>query len=118
MATTETVRNLLVGGEWYETGETLDVTSPYDGSVVARVAYGGAEDTRRALDAAEKAFASPLPAHKRAAILDRVAELIAERREEFGRTIAQEAGKPITTALVEADRAVQTLTFSALEPGV
>jgi acyl-CoA reductase-like NAD-dependent aldehyde dehydrogenase len=115
MAMTETVQKLLVGGEWYETGETLDVTSPYDGSVVAKVAYGGAEDARRALDAAEKAFASPLPAHKRAAILDRVAELIAERRDEFGRTIAQEAGKPITTALVEVDRAVQTLTFSALE---
>jgi acyl-CoA reductase-like NAD-dependent aldehyde dehydrogenase len=115
MAMTETVRKLLVGGEWYETGETLDVTSPYDGSVVATVAYGGADDARRAIDAAEQAWASPLPAHKRAAILDRVAELIAERREEFGRTIAQEAGKPITTALIEVDRAVQTITFSALE---
>ena len=31
MAMTETVRKLLVDGEWYETGETLDVTSPYDG---------------------------------------------------------------------------------------
>src|SRR5690349_8515081 len=115
MAMTETVRKLLVGGEWYETGETLDVTSPYDGSVVAQVAFGGAEDARRALDAAERAWNAPLPAHKRAAILDRVAELIAERREEFGQTIAQEAGKPITTALIEVDRAVQTITFSALE---
>ena len=105
MAMTETVRKLLVGGEWYETGETLDVTSPFDGSVVAQVAFGGAEDARRALDAAEQAWASPLPAHKRAAILDRVAELIAERREEFGRTIAQEAGKPITTALIVPDDA-------------
>ncbi len=83
--------------------------------MVGQVAYGGAEDARRAIDAAEQAWAAPLPAHKRAAILDRVAELIAERREEFARTIAQEAGKPITTALVEVDRAVQTITFSALE---
>jgi len=115
MATTETVHKLLVGGEWYETGETLDVTSPYDGSVVGRVAYGGAEDARRAIDAAERAMREPVPAHKRAAVLDGVAQILRERREEFGRTLAEEAGKPITTALIEVDRAVQTMTFSALE---
>ena len=115
MATTETVHKLLIGGEWYETGETIDVTSPFDGSVVGRVAYGGADDARRAIDAAERAMRQPLPAHKRAAVLDRVAELIAERRDDFARTIAEEAGKPITTAGVEVDRCVQTITFSALE---
>ena len=115
MATTETVQKLLVDGEWYETGETIDVTSPFDGSVVGRVAYGGADDARRAIDAAERAMRQPLPAHKRAAVLDRVAELIAERRDDFARTIAEEAGKPITTAGVEVDRCVQTITFSALE---
>jgi acyl-CoA reductase-like NAD-dependent aldehyde dehydrogenase len=115
MAMTETVQKLLVGGEWYETGQTIDVTSPYDGSVVGRVAYGGGDDARRAIDAAEAAMRSPLPAHRRAAILDRVAELLRERRDEFARTIAMEAGKPITTAGIEVDRAVQTITFSALE---
>jgi acyl-CoA reductase-like NAD-dependent aldehyde dehydrogenase len=115
MAMTETVQKLLVGGEWYETGNTIDVTSPYDGSVVGRVAFGGGDDARRAIDAAEVAMRSPLPAHRRAAILDRVAELLRERREQFARTIAMEAGKPITTAGIEVDRAVQTITFSALE---
>jgi len=115
MATTETVHKLLIGGEWYETGETIDVTSPYDGSVVGRVAYGGADDARRAIDAAEQAMKTPLPAHKRAAVLDGVAELLRERRDEFARTIAEEAGKPLTTAGMEVDRAVQTMTFSALE---
>src|SRR5207244_9973893 len=42
-------------------------------------------------------------------------QLLRERRDEFARTIAMEAGKPITTAGIEADRAVQTITFSALE---
>ena len=115
MATTETVHKLLIGGEWYETGETIDVTSPYDGSVVGRVAYGGADDARRAIDAAEQAMKTPIPAHKRAAVLDGVAELLRERRDEFARTIAEEAGKPLTTAGMEVDRAVQTMIFSALE---
>jgi acyl-CoA reductase-like NAD-dependent aldehyde dehydrogenase len=113
--TTESVRKILVGGEWYETGETLDVTSPFDGSVVAQVAYGGRADAERAVDAAAKAMQTPLPAHERAAILDRVAAILRERREDLARTISQEAGKPISTAQVEADRAVQTILFSAHE---
>ncbi|HEY7603538.1 MAG TPA: aldehyde dehydrogenase family protein [Gaiellaceae bacterium] len=113
--TTEPVRKILVGGEWYETGETIDVTSPFDGSVVAQVAFGGRADAERAVGAAAKAMEEPIPAHERAAVLDRVAGLLRERREELARTISQEAGKPIATAQVEADRAVQTIIFSAHE---
>ena len=113
--TTEPVRKILVGGEWYETGETIDVTSPFDGSVVAQVAFGGRADAERAVDAAAKAMEEPIPAHERAAVLDRVAGLLRERRDELARTISLEAGKPIATAQVEADRAVQTIIFSAHE---
>ena len=113
--TTESVRKMLVGGDWYETGETLDVTSPFDGSVVAQVAYGGADDARRAIDAAAKAMRTPVPAHERAAVLDRLAAIVRDRRDEFAETISREAGKPIATARVEAERAVQTILFSAVE---
>jgi acyl-CoA reductase-like NAD-dependent aldehyde dehydrogenase len=113
--TTEPVRKMLVDGDWYETGETLDVTSPFDGSVVAQVAYGGADDARRAIDAAAKAMQTPVPAHERAAVLDRLAAIVRDRRDEFAETISREAGKPIATARVEAERAVQTILFSAVE---
>ena len=113
--TTEPVRKMFVGGDWYETGETLDVTSPFDGSVVAQVAYGGADDARRAIDAAAKAMRTPVPAHERAAVLDRLAAIVRDRRDEFAETISREAGKPIATARVEAERAVQTILFSAVE---
>ncbi len=112
----ETVeRRLLVDGEWTATGEWLEVRAPYSGEVVGRVAKAGADETRRAVDAAERALASPLPAHERAAILDRVAALLAERSEEVARTICAEAGKPIRTARGEAARAVSTYTFAAVE---
>ena len=113
--TTESVRKMLVGGDWYETGETLDVTSPFDGTVVAQVAYGGADDARRAIDAAAKAMLTPVPAHERAVVLDRLAAIVRDRRDEFAETISREAGKPIATARVEAERAVQTILFSAVE---
>ena len=115
MATTATERKLLIGGEWVETGEWIEVASPYDGSVVGRVPEAGAEETRRALDAAERAMREPLPAHERAAILDRVAAALAERHDDVARTISAEAGKPMKAARVEASRAVSTYTMAAVE---
>src|SRR5437763_14728480 len=113
MAATATQRALLIDGEWVETGEWIDVRSPYSGEVVGRVAKGGAEETRRALDAAERAMASPLAAHERARILDRVAQLLEERRDDAADTISAEAGKPLKAARVEAQRAGSTFTFPA-----
>jgi len=115
MATTAVERRLLIDGEWVETGDWIDVRSPFSGDVVGRVAKGGAGETRRALDAAERALAQPLPAHKRAEILVKVAGLIGRRHEEVARTISDEAGKPIKTARVEASRAMSTYTFAAVE---
>src|SRR4029078_6349005 len=64
-----------------------------------------------AVDAAVKAFevTRTLPAFERGAILRNISAGIKPRREELGRLIALEAGKPIRDALVEVDRA--TLTF-------
>ncbi len=115
MAVTVQERKLLLDGEWIETGEWQDVDSPYSGETVARVARAGAEHARKALDAAERAMSSPLPAHERAAILDRVAGLLQERHDEVAQTISAEAGKPMKAARVEADRAVSTYTMAAVE---
>jgi acyl-CoA reductase-like NAD-dependent aldehyde dehydrogenase len=97
------------------TEEWIEVRSPYDGEVVGRAPKSGADEARRAVDAAAQALESPLPAHERAAILDRVAGLLRERHEDMARTICAEAGKPIRTARVEASRAVSTYTFAAVE---
>ena len=107
---------LLVAGEWGETGEWSEVSSPYDGTAVGRVAQGDAALVDRAVRAAHAAFeAGDFPQHERAAVLDRAAELVGERIEELALTIAAEAGKPLKTAQVEASRCVDTLTFSAVE---
>jgi acyl-CoA reductase-like NAD-dependent aldehyde dehydrogenase len=56
-----------------------------------------------------------MPAHRRYEILSRAAELIRERREEFARTIATEAGKALKYARIEVDRGIGTFTFAAEE---
>jgi acyl-CoA reductase-like NAD-dependent aldehyde dehydrogenase len=114
VATTAIERRLFVGGEWIETGEWIDVRSPYSGDVVGRVAKAGADETRRAIDAAERAMRDPLPAHKRAEILVRVAGYLGRRHEEVARLISDEAGKPLKAARVEAARAMSTYTYAAV----
>src|ERR687888_1167731 len=115
MAVTAVGKRLLVGGEWIETGEWLEIRSPYSGEVVGRVAKGGAEETRRAIDAAEEAMRDPLPAHKRAELLVKIVSGIARRHDEAAQLICAEAGKPLKTARFEASRAMSTYTFAAVE---
>jgi acyl-CoA reductase-like NAD-dependent aldehyde dehydrogenase len=115
MAATATERKLFVGGEWIETGDWVEVRSPYSGDPVGRVAKAGADETRRAIDAAERAMREPLPGHKRAEILVRVAGALGRRHDEVARLISDEAGKPMKAARVEAARAMSTYTFAAVE---
>jgi acyl-CoA reductase-like NAD-dependent aldehyde dehydrogenase len=115
VATTVADRKLFVAGDWIETGDWIEVRSPYSGEVVGRVAKGGAAETKRAVDAAEQALHNPLPAHKRAEILVKVVAGIARRHDEIARQISDEAGKPLKAARVEASRAMSTYTFAAVE---
>jgi acyl-CoA reductase-like NAD-dependent aldehyde dehydrogenase len=115
MAVTLQEKKLLLDGEWIETGEWHEVRSPYSGETVARMPKAGADQARQAVDAAARAMQEPLPAHRRAEILDGVAALLRERQDEVARTISAEAGKPIKAARVEAERAVSTFTMASVE---
>ena len=117
---TETVEavdhSLLVAGEPQETGEWSEVRSPYDETVVGRVAQGDAALVGKAVDAAQSAFEEGgFTQADRAQVLDRAAHLVADRVDELAAVIASEAGKPLKTAKLEAGRCVDTLTFSAVE---
>jgi acyl-CoA reductase-like NAD-dependent aldehyde dehydrogenase len=109
------VRALTVGGEMLTGGETRVVRAPWDGAEIAAVPLVRATETKTAVAAAAQAMRMPLPAHERAEILDRAAATIRERREELAGLLSREIGKPLKQALVEVDRCVQTLTFSAIE---
>ena len=116
---TETIQatdhKLYVAGEWIETGEWSEVKTPYDETLIGRVPKGDAALVGKAVEAAHAAFqAGGFPAHERAAFLDRAAELVREREDDLTMAIAAEAGKPVKTARVEAQRCVSTLQFSAV----
>jgi acyl-CoA reductase-like NAD-dependent aldehyde dehydrogenase len=96
--------------------DTIEVKAPYDGAVIGTVPNTRPEEVDRAVAAALAAHQSgPLPAWRRAEVLDAAARRLAERRDDFARTIALEAAKPIKTARIEAERAVSTFQFAAAE---
>jgi acyl-CoA reductase-like NAD-dependent aldehyde dehydrogenase len=110
-------QNFLVDGKWIGEGDAIDIHSPYDGSVVGRVFQGRREHAVAAIAAAVKAFGTTrrLPAFERQRVLRQVAQTLTERKEQFARVMAQEAGKPIKAARTEVDRAIFTFTVAAEE---
>ena len=101
-------------GGWTTGAESAEVRAPYDDALLGSVPVMTPADVDAAVAYAKAALhAEPLPQRKRAEILDRAAELLLERRDQFGRCIAWEAAKPIRTARAEAERAASTMQFSA-----
>lgn len=95
-------------------GGVIEVRAPFGGALLGQVPLLSGADVDVAVAAAKAAMhEAPLPQWQRAAILDKAAGLLAGRREEFARTVALEAAKPIKTARGEVDRAIGTLQFSA-----
>src|SRR5436309_3448908 len=110
-------QGFLRDGKWIEEGDIVEIKAPYDGNVIANVFQGRREHAEAAIKAAVKAFGTTrrLPAFERQRVLRRVAQTISERKQEFSRTLAQEAGKPIKAARTEVERAVFTFTVAAEE---
>ncbi|HWZ44708.1 MAG TPA: aldehyde dehydrogenase family protein [Candidatus Saccharimonadales bacterium] len=107
----------LLNGRWIEDGPVMPVHSPYTGETVAQVVQAGRQQADEAIAGAVEAFAvtRKMPAYERQRILRKVAEQIATRTEEFARTMALEAGKPIRQARAEVARAALTFSVAAEE---
>ncbi|MFI5227051.1 MAG: aldehyde dehydrogenase family protein [Candidatus Limnocylindrales bacterium] len=116
--TVVTPHPIFLAGRWVESPDTLIVENPADPKSPAGSTYNATEaQYEEAVDAAVAAFevTRHLPAYERGAILRSISAGIKARREELGRLMATEAGKPIRDALVEVDRATLTFRLGAEE---
>src|SRR6187397_854107 len=109
---------IFLAGRWVESDDPLVVTNPADADHPAGATFHATEaQYEEAVEAAVAAFevTRTLPAYERGAILRNISAGIKARREELGRLIALEAGKPIRDSLVEVDRATLTFRLGAEE---
>lgn len=106
---------LWINGQWETTKEMTELTSPYSGQVIAKVAKATIADVERAIEGAHEAFQAfkNTTAYERAEILYKVVTIMRERKQELAEILANEAAKPISAGLVEIDRTIATYQFAA-----
>ena len=110
----------FIDGEWVEssTGETFEDRNPADTrEVVAIFQKSGKDDVNAAVDAAKRAFGRwrLVPAPRRAEIVFRAAEMLAERKEEYSRDMTREMGKVIKETRGDTQEAIDTAYYMAGE---
>ena len=87
----------------------LEVTAPFDGSVIGTVPQADAVAVEHALARAHALFRDRdawIPKPERIAILRRAARIIESRKDELALQAAREGGKPLADSQVELARAV------------
>jgi acyl-CoA reductase-like NAD-dependent aldehyde dehydrogenase len=109
---------IYLAGRWVESPDRLEIANPADPAIPAGATYNATEaQYEEAVAAAVSAFEQTkvLPAYERGRALREISTGIKARREELGRILSLEAGKPIRDALVEVDRATLTFRLGAEE---
>ena len=109
----------FIDGQWTDadSGKTVEVTNPADGSVLGNVPMMGAEETRRAIAAAERAWPAwrALTAKERAKVLRAWFDLMMANQEDLARIMTAEQGKPLAEARGEVAYAASFIEWFAEE---
>jgi acyl-CoA reductase-like NAD-dependent aldehyde dehydrogenase len=101
-----------------ERNATLDVVSPFDGSLIKTIDLRSAEEASGMLDTAvalhrdRDAWLEP---HERISILSELASLVEAEADDFAKLIAREGGKPYTDAQIEVARAIDGIRLATKE---
>ena len=118
MSTATQDYGMVIGGEWTDSDARIEATSPASGDSLGSVPEGTREDAQKAIAAANGAWRdwSRRSAFERAAAMERVADLIVERRDELALTLTLDQGKPLhSEAYGEVDELVEYWRMAAAD---
>ena len=106
----------FIGGRWQpsQTGETLELVNPSDGSTLCQIAKGSADDIDRAVDAAQAALSGDwgrATAAERGRVLAKIGQLVLQNIDELARLEALDVGKPLTQARADAVALARYMEF-------
>lgn len=119
MALERLTPDLFIDGQWKHAsdGGTRDIVNPADGSVVAVVDEATAADAAEAVAAARAAFDagqwSATPVAERAALLDRIADLLVRDRDDVARLETLDTGKTLRESYIDVDDVVSVFRYYA-----
>ncbi|MEO1549853.1 MAG: aldehyde dehydrogenase family protein [Pseudomonadota bacterium] len=107
---------MLIGGAWRAGAQTLSLTDPSDGSALAQVARGSAEDVDAAVHAARDALDGPwgvMSAVERGRCLARLGRLVEANIDSLAQMEARDVGKPLGQARADAQALARYMEFYA-----
>ncbi|MEO8248743.1 MAG: NAD-dependent succinate-semialdehyde dehydrogenase [Burkholderiales bacterium] len=109
----------FVGGEWQEAdnGQTTQVLNPATGDAIGAVPKMGAAETKRAVAAAEAAQKSwrAKTAKERSAVLQKIAALMHQHKDDLALIMTSEQGKPLAESAGEIVYAASFIEWFAEE---
>ena len=110
------MKTILIGGRWIDAvdGRGIDIVDPCSGAVFTEISRGGAADVDLAVRAARAALDGEwgrMSATERGHILQRLAGLILDNREELARIEARDTGKPMSAARADANAVARYFEF-------
>jgi acyl-CoA reductase-like NAD-dependent aldehyde dehydrogenase len=110
-------KGCFIDGNWLDTSQRLEVTSPWSGEVVGEVSLAGPGEWDAAIQAAVRAAVTlrKMSSQERRQMLGALMAGVKERQGELTQTIVAEGGKPITYARAEISRGIMTLALAAGE---
>ncbi|WP_084006775.1 aldehyde dehydrogenase family protein [Gottfriedia luciferensis] len=110
-------KNIWINGQDVETENYSDLLSPYSQEKIADIAIANKLQTQNAIQVAydSKEVMAKMPAHQRAAILEKVSQLLEENLEEAAKVISLESAKPLIFAKAEVIRTIETYKFASEE---
>ncbi len=94
----------------------LQVLSPFDGHLITELNFHSESQVEEALKQANRlaqGYDDALPTDERIAILEKTANLVEAKAEEFAKQAAEEGGKPLVDSKVELERAIQGIREAA-----
>jgi|SRR5690625_1493929 len=97
--------------------EQIEVVNPGTNEIVGTIPKGSEKESEQAIDAADAAFEhwADLTAYDRAAYLMKLYDLVIENKEELGRVMTMEMGKPINESIGEVMYGASFLQWFAEE---
>lgn len=113
------VYKMFIGGKWVasSSGETQDVTTPIDGSVIARIPRSTIQDAERAVQTAyeSRAKIGKMAAVDRAKLLNKIGDLVYANMAELIDIITLDAGKPKSVSKGEVEATAERFKYAAEE---
>ena len=108
-----------IDGKWLtaDSNQTIEVTNPASGEVLGTIPKMGADETRRAIDAANAAYPAwrAKTAKERASILRKWFDLMMENQEDLAKMMTAEQGKPFKESMGEIVYAASLIEWFAEE---